>query len=66
MRGTALVLGFGGIAAAVSAVGVSLAGDDDASDPAKVFGGRCATCHTVPQPSLAGDRAWTLQVRDTA
>ena len=32
---------------------------------AKVFRQRCASCHTVPDASLRGDRAWRDQIDRT-
>mgnify|MGYP003658738151 CR=1 FL=1 len=34
--------------------------------PQQIFESRCASCHTVPDPSFATDRAWLKQVSDTA
>ncbi|MBL4845242.1 MAG: hypothetical protein JKY65_06940 [Planctomycetes bacterium] len=37
-----------------------------ASESAKLFEGRCATCHTVPDTRFATDKAWLGQVLETA
>ena len=42
----------------------SRAGGPESS--AKLFGERCASCHTVPDPKIATDRAWLDQVNRTA
>lgn len=33
---------------------------------ARLFSERCASCHTVPDPKIATDRAWLDQVNRTA
>ena len=40
------------------------AGDKDHF--AKMFGSRCATCHTVPDPQVRSDLAWLDQVNRTS
>ena len=42
-----------------------LAGDGDAA-VAAMFQARCASCHTVPDATLRGDRAWLDQIDRTA
>jgi mono/diheme cytochrome c family protein len=41
----------------------------DVEDPAQLaraFGSRCASCHAVPDPNFATDRAWLGQLPTTA
>lgn len=47
-----------GLAAAVLA--------DEVEDAGRLFAARCANCHTLPDKSLKGDRAWIGQVERTA
>jgi len=38
----------------------------DLEEAGRLFHGRCASCHTIPDRTLAGDRAWLGQVPRTA
>ena len=62
--GVAAVLAAAGAAAALAPARPAPAAGDP--DPGKLFGERCASCHTVPDPSLAPGRAWIEQARVTA
>lgn len=35
-------------------------------EAARLFRERCVTCHVVPDPAFATDRAWLGQIRETA
>jgi len=39
---------------------------DDGKEAQRIFETRCASCHTIPDPGLRGDRAWLGQVPRTA
>jgi mono/diheme cytochrome c family protein len=39
---------------------------DEVEDAGRLFEQRCASCHAVPDPELAGDRAWLGQLPKTA
>ena len=39
---------------------------DEVEDAGRLFAARCASCHTLPDKALKGDRAWIGQVERTA
>ena len=41
-------------------------GQEDGIDAAGLFAKSCASCHSIPDPDLPGDRAFLAQVKDTA
>ncbi|MGQ0612683.1 MAG: hypothetical protein ACT4PV_02880 [Planctomycetaceae bacterium] len=62
---TTLLLPLLGLAAAA---GLPRASAQEQADlgAARLFASRCASCHTVPDPSLRTDRAWLDQVNRTS
>lgn len=43
-----------------------LAQDAGGDKPARLFSKRCASCHTVPDPAFATDKAWLGQILETS
>lgn len=39
---------------------------DEVEEAGQLFKARCASCHTVPDRELRGDRAWLGQIQETA
>ena len=52
------------LAAALGLAAVARA--DEVEEAGKLFKARCASCHTVPDRELRGDRAWLGQIQETA
>ena len=52
------------LAAALGLAAVARA--QETEDPGRIFHGRCASCHPLPDRELRGDRAWLGQVHETA
>lgn len=44
----------------------SVALADEVEEAGQLFKARCASCHTLPDRDLRGDRAWLGQIPDTA
>lgn len=44
----------------------SLAVADEIEEAGQLFKARCASCHTLPDRDLRGDRAWLGQIPETA
>ncbi len=65
MRATHVLplIGFGAAFALLDAAPSRADGPESAGT---LFSQRCASCHTVPDPQIATDRAWLDQVNRTA
>ncbi|MHC4407517.1 MAG: hypothetical protein ACYS0E_05585 [Planctomycetota bacterium] len=50
----------------IAAVGLACAPAEAGESVGKMFGKRCAACHTVPDPAIRTDLAWLDQVNRTS
>ena len=55
-----------GLGAAFALLDAAPSRADGPESAGTLFSQRCASCHTVPDPQIATDRAWLDQVNRTA
>jgi len=50
----------------ITALGLACAHAEAGDEAGKMFGKRCAACHTIPDPAIRTDLAWLDQVNRTS
>ena len=50
----------------IAALGLACAHAEAGDEAVKMFGHRCATCHSIPDPAIRTDVAWLDQVNRTS